>query len=389
MAFEVNPHVSNVIEPPIAEAQSWIAGRVFPADKPLLDLAQAVPSYPPAEELRRHLAERVDHFETAQYTAITGIPALRKRLAESVARTYGGAVAAENVLISAGCNQAYSLAIMALAKAGDEVILPVPYYFNHQMWLEMLGVTSVHLPFRADRAGVPDPEQATALITERTKAIVLVSPNNPTGAIYPPDVIQAFHDLAARHGIALVLDETYRDFLDGAGRPHDLFTNDAWGETLVQLYSFSKVYSLTGYRVGAIVAGPKLVAAATKIMDTIAICAARIGQDAALYGLENLEGWVAEKRGILAERRAALSALFERNDLGYELISTGAYFAYLRHPFKGEASMSVARRLADEQNILCLPGSMFGPDQEDCLRFAFANLEADLMPELGRRLRDR
>jgi aspartate/methionine/tyrosine aminotransferase len=393
MSLSPNPDVLAAIEPPIAEAQSWIAGRTFPFDKPLLDLAQAVPSYPPAEDLRRHLAERVMLFETAQYSAIRGILPLRASLARHMSERYvpaagGDAMGADDLLITAGCNQAFCLAISALARAGDEVILPVPYYFNHQMWLEMQGIGAVHLPFRADRAGVPDPADAARLITAKTRAIVLVSPNNPTGAIYPPAVFAAFRDLARDAGIALVCDETYKDFLDdGAGPPHALFEDPAWRDTVVQLYSFSKAFSLTGYRAGSILAGPEVIRAATKIMDTVQICTPRIAQDAALYGLEHLWPWVAEKREMIAERRRALEALFRANDLGFELISAGAYFSYVRHPHRGVPAKAVARRLADEQNVLCLPGSFFGPGQEDCLRLAFANAPVERMPELGDRLR--
>lgn len=389
MPLALNPEVLNAIDPPIAEAHSWIEGRTFPVEKPLLDLAQGVPSYPPAAAISAHVAERAALFETAQYTPIKGIPALRETLAAHVTERYGGGVGAENVLISAGCNQAFCLAVLALARAGDAVMLPIPYYFNHQMWLEMQGITPIHLPFRRDRAGVPDPEEAAALLTRETKAIVLVSPSNPTGAVYPPDVIAAFRDLAAERGIALIVDETYRDFLtDENGPPHRLFDDELWGETVIQLYSFSKTFSLTGYRVGSVIAGTRVLEAVAKVMDTIQICTPRISQDAALYGLQHVWPWVAEKRAMLAQREAALRDVFTSEDMGYELISAGAYFAYIQHPFEDLSAKQVARMLADEQNVLCLPGSYFGPQQERFLRFAFANAEADGMEMLATRLKE-
>ncbi len=387
MTLAINPNVLDAFDPPIAEAHSWIAGRSFPSTKPLLDLAQGVPSYPPSSAISTHVAERSAVFATAQYTAIKGIPELRQALAAHTTLRYGGQVDANNVLISAGCNQAFCLAIMALARAGDAVMLPVPYYFNHQMWLEIQGIKPIHLPFRHDRNGVPDPQQAAALLTDNTKAIVLVSPNNPTGATYPAEVIAAFRNLAAERGIALIVDETYKDFLaDASHPPHGLFADAHWGDTLVQLYSFSKTFSLTGYRVGSIIASPSLIEMTAKIMDTVQICTPRISQDAALFGLTHVWPWVEEKRLMLAQREAALKTAFHTSELGYELISAGAYFAYIRHPFGGQNAKTVARRLADEQNILCLPGSYFGPGQERFLRFAFANAEASDMPELAQRL---
>jgi aspartate/methionine/tyrosine aminotransferase len=233
---------------------------------------------------------------------------------------------------------------------------------------------------------VPDPADAAALIGPKTRAIVLVTPNNPTGAIYPPEFIAEFFHLARRHDLALVLDETYRDFLPTDDAPHGLFAEPGWRDTLVQLYSFSKVYCLTGYRVGSIIAAPALVAEAAKAMDCVAICAARIGQEAALYGLGHLVAWRESNRILMRDRVTALRAAFRDNNLGYELVSAGAYFAYLRHPFAGETATAVAQRLVAEQNLLVLPGSMFGPEQEGFVRCAFANVDAAIMPEVARRL---
>jgi aspartate/methionine/tyrosine aminotransferase len=213
-----------------------------------------------------------------------------------------------------------------------------------------------------------------------------VTPNNPTGAIYPSEVIAAFFRLARAHGLALILDETYRDFLPKDGAPHELFQEPDWRDTLVQLYSFSKVYCLTGYRVGSIITGPSLGEEIAKAMDTISICAPRIGQLAAIYGLGHLGEWRAKNTNLMRGRLDSVMRALARNDLGYRLISAGAYFAYLAHPFDGRPAMQVARRLADEQNILALPGSMFGPAQDGFLRIAFANAEAAAMPELAKRL---
>jgi len=382
----VNPLLTAVAEPPIAEAHSWIAGRNFPLAKPLIDVAQAVPGYPPPEELTDHLAAVIGEAASARYTDILGLPALRQALARDMADFYGAGIEPADTAITSGCNQAFCLAILALAKAGDEVILPLPYYFNHQMWLDMQGVVARHLSFRPERGGVPDPDEAERMIGPRTRAIVLVTPNNPTGAVYPPEAIAAFYRLARSRGIALIIDETYRDFLPGDGAAHGLFAEPGWRDHLVQLYSFSKVYCLTGYRVGSIIAGPKLIAEIAKAIDTIAICAPRIGQLAACYGLTHLVPWRLKNRGLMRERLSALTLALARNDLGYRVISAGAYFAYLAHPFGPRPAMEVARRLADEQNVLALPGSMFGPGQEAYLRLAFANAEASVMPALAARL---
>jgi hypothetical protein len=385
MAYRLNPLIEKVAAAPIAEAQSWVRGRRFPPEKPLLDCAQAVPSYPPAEALTAHLAEAVTRPETAFYTDILGRADLREALARHLSAEYGAAIAASEIGITAGCNQAFCLAAAALAGPGEGVILPLPFYFNYQMWLEMLGVGIAPLPVGEGDA-LPDPAAAERLITPRSRAIALISPNNPTGATYPPELIEAFYRLAQRRGVALILDETYKDFRAESHPAHRVFQDADWPRTFIQLYSFSKAYSLTGYRVGALAAGPELLAAVAKAMDCVAICAPNIGQEAALFGLQRLAEWREGKRRMMLERLAALRAAFSSNALEYRLISAGAFFAWVRHPFAGEPASAVARRLADRHNLLCLPGTIFGPGQEGALRLAFANLPADAMSEVARRL---
>jgi len=386
MPYPVNPLVAAALEPPVAEARGWVAGREFPTGKPLLDLAQAVPSYPPAESLRDHLADAVRRPQTSQYTEILGLPALRAALAEHMGMAYGAGIAPAEVAITAGCNQAFCVAIDALAGAGDEVILPFPWYFNHKMWLDMRGIRAVPLACDAARGMVPDAGAAEAQVGPRTRAIVLVTPNNPTGAIYPPDILDAFFELARVRGIALIIDETYKDFRPDTAPAHELLARPGWRDTLVQLYSFSKVFSLTGYRVGSIIAGPALLAAVEKIMDCVAICAPNLSQQGALFGLGNLDAWREEKRQIMNARVTALRDAFARSNSGFAPISTGAYFAWVRHPYEDIDAMRVARGLANDHNLLCLPGSMFGPSQNRYLRLAFANLDADRMSEVVDRL---
>ena len=387
MSYKLSRITEAVMTSPVTQAQTWLQNRSFPATKPLLDIAQAAPGYPPAPELNEYLAEQLRRPELARYSSNFGIPELRDTLARHMQAYYGGDIRPQQITITAGCNQGFCTVIQALAEPGDEVILPLPYYFNHQMWLELQGVRAVHLPFHED--GLPDPGDAVELLSARTRAIALVTPNNPTGAVYSPERLTAFYELAQQHGCALILDETYKDF--HIGPVHDLFQRADWPDVLIHLYSFSKAYSLPGYRVGSVISSPALIEQMAKVIDCVTICPPRIGQEAALYGLRHLSAWVADKQRLMTERRQALKKAFESAALDYEIVSAGAYFAYVRHPWSEpdgqNSSVDVARRLLDEQHILCLPGDYFGPGQDRYLRFAFANLDAEQMPELARRLR--
>lgn len=380
-----NPWLAAVAPSPIGETKRWVMGRTFPADRPLIDLSQAVPGYPPALELRQHLGELLLDPTMHGYTPILGLPVLREAYAAHLSDFYGAPVAPGEVGITSGCNQAFCLALMSIAKAGDQVIVPRPHYFNHDMWMRMQAVEPVALDFRPGSGAVPNAEDAERLIGPRTRAIILISPNNPTGAVYPRETLHAFFELAKKHGIALLLDETYKDFLTEGQRPHDLFSRPDWRGTLVHLYSFSKVFALTGYRVGAVTAGTELMAEIEKAMDCVSICPPRLAQEAALYGLRNLLPWARNNTAGLKTRADLLGQGLERSNR-WRLVSIGAYFAYVEHPFPGTASTAVSKRMADEENLLTIPGDMFGAGQERFIRLAFANVTDDKIPAVLERL---
>ena len=383
----LNPDLAATFVPPVMEARRWLADMVVDPARPLINVSQAAPVDPPPEGLRRALAEAaLNQPEAHLYGPVLGMDALREALAARWRAGYGGDIRAENIAITQGCNQAFAAAIASIAQAGDEIILPVPWYFNYKMWADMQGYRAVPLSCGPDM--VPRPEDAARLITDRTRAIVLITPNNPSGAEYPGGVVAAFRDLARQHGLALIVDETYRDFDSRSTAPHDLFADPDWGDTVIQLYSFSKAYRLTGHRVGAITASAKRLVQIEKILDTIAICAPQMGQIGALWGIEHLDQWLAGERDEILARRAAMQAAAEGLS-GWKVKGCGAYFAWLEHPFD-MPSDELARRLVAEQAVLLLPGSMFMPEDDADgarhVRVAFANVDAEGIAQLAGRL---
>jgi len=376
-----NPNLLDCAPAPIAEAWSWVSN---PDNEHLIDMCQAVPAHLPPQSLRDYLGEAISKGEGASYTDIRGILPLREALANNIESRYQGGVNADDIIITAGCNQAFCSVIDTLCQPGDEVIIPLPSYFNHLMWLSIRGVEPRFVSFDAKTA-LPDPQQAATLISTRTRAIVLVTPNNPSGATYDPECIEAFYQLASSHNIALIIDETYRDFIDINHTIHGLFEHREWRNCFVHLYSFSKVFSLTGHRTGAVVAGPSLLEQIKKVQDCTAISAPHAGQLAAHYGLQNLHHWKLEKALELQVRAEAIKTAFEHPDLNYRLVCAGAYFAYIEHPF-GISSRLVVKRLIEEFDLISLPGSYFGPQQENFIRFAFANVHESHFSEVVRRL---
>ena len=387
MTQPLNPHMAATFPPPVMEARRWLAGVSFPPERPLINISQAAPVDLPPLALRQAIAEAaVNNPEAHLYGPVLGLPALRAEIAAQWSAQYGGQVTESQTAITQGCNQAFCAVMSTLAAAGDEVILPTPWYFNHKMWLDMQGVKTVPLP--AGAGLIPEAEAARALITPRTRAIVLVSPNNPGGAEYPAQTLAAFRDLCRARGLALIVDETYRDFDSRSGAPHDLFTDPDWDDTLIQLYSFSKAYRLTGHRVGAVVASPARLFQIEKFLDSVAICPNQLGQIAALWGMQNLSQWLAGERAEILARRAAMVSGFAALP-DWKLLGCGAYFAYVEHPF-AEASDALCKRLVREAGLLMLPGTMFQPEGSAAgarqIRIAFANIDAAGIAETFRRL---
>lgn len=379
-----NPLVARLSPPPVPSVFAW--GRAYGGERgPLIDMSQAVPGYPPHPDLLTWLGEAAASVACAGYGPIEGETGLREAYAKEMTEVYGASVGAENIHITSGCNQAFMAAAMAIAGAGDTVALTDPYYFNQETTLAMLGIKRELLPLSPEQGFVPDLVSVRALLARGIKALALVSPNNPTGAIYPAGLLRQIFELCRNAGTWLILDETYRDFLPEGERPHDLLSIEGWEDNLILLYSFSKSFCIPGHRLGAVTAGPKAVAEIAKVMDNLQICAPRAPQAAVARGIPALREWRDGNRAEILRRADALrdvmAALPE-----WKMDSLGAYFAFIRHPFEGVPSAQVAEKLARQAGVVCIPGAYFGEGQEAYLRFAFANADAPTIGKLKARL---
>jgi len=383
MSVRLSSRTLGQIDSPVGTAYALLGLR--PGDRELLDLSQAAPQYPAAPAVTEHVGRVARDARGGAYTEVPGLPKLREAFAADLNRGYGGAVSPANVVVTGGCNQAFSVVISALAGPGEEVILPLPYYFNHDMWLRLQSITPVYLEPGPDL--VPQAAAAQALITPRTRAIVLVTPGNPAGVTVDPAGIAEFAAVARRHGLALILDETYRSFR-GTGAPaHDLFTDPDWAQTVVSLHSFSKDLAIPGYRVGAVVAAPELNREVCKLLDCVAICAPRIGQEAAWAGLTGAQAWRAARADDIARQRGWLADAMADRPGGFELRSCGGYFAWIGHPFAGRGTDDVVRDLVIKQDMLLMPGTAFHPGDPGAMRVSVSNIDRGQVADFAARLR--
>ena len=377
--------------PPVLEVKNWLSNPDLQPSKPLIDVSQAAPTEPPPEKMLEFMANKIlcDNAVNT-YGPVLGLDELRESLASKWSRQYQGKVSKENVAVTSGCNQAFCASISSFTSENDEVIIPTPWYFNHHMWLQMAGVKSI--PLDTDANMNPIIEKAEALITDRTRAIVLVSPNNPSGAIYSNQLLQKFFDLCKSNQIRLIIDETYKDFHPNASQPHTLLENNNWDQVLTILYSFSKTYRMTGHRIGALLTSKENLIEIEKALDTFTVCPPQLGQYAANWGLNNLEAWAAERRTEILQRAKHFSEKFQPlSAAGWSLKGCGAYFAFVEHPFE-DGSNILAPLILRDQGILLMPGTMFYPKHNPLgsrsFRIAFANIDKNKISTLLERLKD-
>ncbi|KAF8956476.1 pyridoxal phosphate-dependent transferase [Flammula alnicola] len=386
LGFRVSRGVLTTIAPPIPRAYEWANRYKATPHLPLLDMSQGVPGIPPPEAVQSALGVAASSPSSFGYCRWDGETSLRKALVGEMKVVYGeeSDLNVDDVALTSGCNLAFVAVAMSVADPGDEVILPVPWYFNHQMALNLLGMKAIPLKTRAEDGFTPSVERCRDLISSKTKAIVLVTPNNPTGATYSPALIASFAGLAREKNVALIIDETYRDFIVTGEPPHGLFSSAAqhpWRSIFIHLFSFSKSYCLPGHRLGAIVASPLLLASVRSVLDTLQICAPRPIQLALAPLLPTLRAFVTDTAKQLHARHALFKARLPRK---WRIGAQGGYFAFVRHPFPRVKAGDVSRRLAEEIGVVTLPAGFFSEekrqdvDEELDLNWAKAESEVDV-----------
>ncbi len=333
------------------------------------DFTQAVPSFSTFPRIIDALAHDLKNTEMSFYTDVPGLKDLREKMVQT--HPMGAALTMENVLIAAGANQAMYMAMTLLFNIGDRVMLLEPYYFNHDMALKMLGLQPEYFSLPFENGFQLDVDKMIShMESADVRGLVLISPNNPTGASYPCHEIARLLRWTSMKGIEVILDETYLRF-DPDLDNKSLMT-PFLGNGLTCVGSFSKTCSLTGYRVGYFIGSPFQVQESCKIQDTMIICPAHLSQRAALHGLTLCEADIqskvaeTEKLGqMLKSRGKELNAV--------RLMSVGAFIAYLKHPYEADAE-AAAKSLYQGARILVLPGTIFGASQKDFIRLSFANV---------------
>jgi aspartate/methionine/tyrosine aminotransferase len=378
-ALTAASRMERIQAPIVAVVGDWI--RQTPGT---ISLGQGVVHYGPPPAAIEAVRDGLGAAATHEYQPVAGLPALRERISVKLAAENGIDVArGSRVMVTAGGNMAFMHAVMATTSPGDEVILPVPFYFNHEMAIEMAGCIAVRVP--TDDRYQLRLDAIEAAVTDRTRAIVTISPNNPSGAVLREADLRALNAFCRKRGIYHVSDEAYEYFTYGGARHTSPGAfRDAAGHT-VSLYSLSKAYGFAGWRIGYAVYPEHLDAAMLKSQDTILICPTVASQLAAIAALEVGRPYcephvraLAEIREIVVSRLAALAPLAQVP------AADGAFYCLLRVATPLD-SLTLAERLVREHQVAVIPGTAFGMNDGCYLRVAYGALQKATVAEgIGR-----
>jgi aspartate/methionine/tyrosine aminotransferase len=364
-----------------------IVGR-WTADTPgTISLGQGVVSYePPVEAIdaaRRFGGSLNDH----RYGPVEGLKPLVDAIEGKLAAENGIRVRPRSrVLVTAGGNQAFMNAVLAVTDPEDEVILPTPYYFNHEMAVVIAGAKAVGVPTTGSYQ--LDVDAIASAVGPRTRAIVTVSPNNPTGAVYPEDDLRAVNALCRDRGLFHIHDEAYEYFTYGAVKHFSPGSIDDGAPHTISLYSLSKAYGMASWRIGYMVIPEALNDAVNKIQDTILICPPAASQHAALAALKVGRGFARAHVDRLDRMRRAIADALGRPDVPCELPSPDGAFYYLVRVHSAMDSMRITERLIKEHRVATIPGSAFADSAPCSIRISYGALDADSIVEGLRRLVD-
>jgi aspartate/methionine/tyrosine aminotransferase len=350
---------------------------------PVISLGQAVPGFGPPPQAINAARESLGRAETHVYSADAGQASLRQALCDRLGAAENVRVTPDEVIITAGGNQAFMLALMTLVDPGDEVLLPSPYFVNHEMAIAALGAVPREVPLSEARGFALRWEDLEQSISSRTRAVVVCTPSNPTGALVSHgEMVRIAHELAAR-SIVLFCDETYGRFVY-EGEFTSLAALPGWREAGVVVSTFSKSFGMTGWRVGYLLAPRHVCDAAIRIQDAMIICAPVISQAGVEAAVRETWDYPASFKSELAARRKLLADGLRTIPRLRWTSTAGGFFAFV-HVDGCSDSAALAAEILDRAHVVTIPGSTFGKAGEGFLRFSYAAISAaDLQTALDR-----
>jgi aspartate/methionine/tyrosine aminotransferase len=353
----MNPYISQRIAA-VSDPVIPVIAELIAANPGTISMGQGVVGYPPPLAIWDHVETFRSQPRNHIYQDVDGIPPLREALCAKLTRENGIDCGESEVIVTSGSNMAFLHVILAIADPGDEIIIMSPYFFNHEMALRFANINPVVVPSDVDY--LPDLDALRTAITPRTRAIVTVSPNNPTGAVYPEGILRAVNALCAVHGVYHISDEAYEYFTYDDHQHYSPASESGTPGHTISLFSFSKAYGFASWRIGYMLVPRHLYRPLLRIQDTNPICPPVISQFAALGLLESGVEFVrASMQPLKAARAYCLRELQKRQAYLAMGSPSGAFYFYIKLLTGGD-SMQIAKTLIEQYKIAVIPGAAFG-----------------------------
>ncbi|NOZ85636.1 MAG: pyridoxal phosphate-dependent aminotransferase [Deltaproteobacteria bacterium] len=382
----INSNVVNIPPPPLVELTGNIK-KLRSQGKHVIDLSQAMVNFPQPQGFREGVIKAMESGASEAYAPDQGLLELRVKLADYLSFAFGVTWDPEDeLMITAGANQAAFLAMTCVFSPGDRVLLFSPYYFNHHMALSMLGTVPETVQGKPEKGFVPRPNDLADIIDSRTRGIVIVNPNNPTGARYRNSLSKDLCSLTAEKDLFLVSDQTYHEIYFGLDAPLSPASDSSCRNRTATVGSFSKSLGLAGWRIGFLAGPSPLIREALKVQDTSIICAPTASQLGLLAALDKAPKHVEQVRKALKARRDSLmESLFDSGYGDYFSEPGGAVFLFFKLP-KGMDDISSSRQLLESKLVAVVPGSVFGPGGKGYWRISFGTAYKEDLVEAGKRI---
>ncbi|GFE68733.1 pyridoxal phosphate-dependent aminotransferase [Chroococcus sp. FPU101] len=356
-----------------------VVGQLIRENVGTISLGQGVVSYSPPVESIETLSAFLADAENHKYKAVYGIPTLLTAIEEKLQEDNHIHLTKQRIIVTAGGNMAYMNAILAITSVGDEIILNTPYYFNHEMAIMMAGCHPVLV--KTDENYQPRPDAIEAAITEKTRAVVTISPNNPTGVVYSESLIREVNEICQRKGIYHINDEVYEYFTYDGIKHFSPGSISGSQDYTISLYSLSKAYGFASWRIGYMIIPEHLFVAINKIQDTIVICPPVISQYAALGALKAGKAYCqGHLEKIALVRKIVLESLQSIQDLCTITPADGAFYFFLKVN-RDLDDFWLVKTLIEKHKIAVLPGSTFGMTDGCYLRLAYGSLPPETAAE--------
>lgn len=335
----------------------------------VITLGQALPGFAPPASAVTALRRALDDPSAHIYSSDAGTTELRRSLAASLAALGAHVDAEREIIITAGGNQAFQLAVTTLLDPGDEVVLAAPYFLNHEMAVRSVGAVPIEAPLPARRGFAASWEELAPHVTIRTRAVVIVTPSNPTGAVVEPTCLREIVAECAARDVLVFVDETYLRFVYD-GEPMAAAAINDWTRNVVIVGSFSKAYAVTGWRCGYLMAHAECVAQAIKIQDCMLICAPVPVQHAMGELLRHEPDYPRRWLPELRERRDQLLAMLVAIPGLTPVPPAGGFFVMVQVAGCTD-SRALAMALIESQQVVTIPGRFFGESGEGYLRLSY------------------